>query len=300
MGNIMLERSSNGKGNSESLFEFFDILPYSEESPVERNQRMTIAIGFRCQDSVIVCADREITLGTGKLLKKKIWAANQREQSVIVTGAGAFSHLESAATKIIEKLKHSSLGDAPKIMRSAFEYVCKKEYFHKPGCPPPGSVPFDLIVAASDSKQVRLFRMEQGVLKHGRRAELAGSGAPWAQYFFDQFHHFPRLVDGITLGAYAVYSVKRSGLGCGGPTDLWVLQAGKKPEPVPVKYLDSAFTSLRVPFRDLLFGFSNLGLSDANFNKELRRIEGLLRGYRESYKGKWRRPISRVAHEIPE
>lgn len=259
---------------------------------------MTIAAGFRCRDGIIVCADREITTGTGKLWKKKIWTADYKKLSVVVTGAGSFSHLESAATKIIEKLKSSSFDESPEIIRSVFEYVCKREYFQKPGCPSPGTVPFDLIVGLSSPQRMQIIRMEQGVLKRNCGAELVGSGAPWAQYFFDMYHHYPRLSDGIVLGAYVVYVVKKSGLGCGGPTDLYVVKVGEEPEHLGVSYLDDIFGSLRVPFRDLVFAASDLNLSDAEFDQELGRVVRLLKSYRSGHKKRWQRAISRMVYEI--
>jgi hypothetical protein len=251
---------------------------------------MTIAAGFKCTDSVIICADREIKRSPGKTFETKTWHRQYKGLAAVITGAGSFSHLESAATKIAQRLKGvASIGEAERVVREVFKYVTKEEFFQKPGCPSSG-VPFDLIVGISARSAVEIIRMEQGVLRRGKEVELAGIGAHIAQYFFNQYYHPPVCpVDGMILGAYIIYSVKRSGLGCGGPTDLWVLEKGASAAPYNVRYLDSIFQSLRIPFRDLLYVTSHLGLTEDEFAVEMDRICRLTKLCRISALPSWRR-----------
>jgi hypothetical protein len=62
---------------------------------------MTIAAGFRCEEGIVICADREISRPTGKTMETKIWGANYDNLSVVVTGAGSWAYLRSAANEVI-------------------------------------------------------------------------------------------------------------------------------------------------------------------------------------------------------
>jgi 20S proteasome alpha/beta subunit len=255
---------------------------------------MTIAAGFKCKDSIIVCADREIKRSPGKTFETKTWHRQYNDLAVVVTGAGSFPHLESAATKITQRLKGiADIDKAEKVVREVFKYVIKEEFFQKQGCPPSG-VPFDLIAGVSTKTHVDIIRFEQGVLRRGKDKELAGLGAHIASYFFDQYYdqyyHPPvPLSDGMTLGAFIIYAVKNSGLGCGGPTDLWVLEKGANAAHYNVRYLDSIFQSLRIPFRDILYATAHLGLTEDEFDIELDRICRLTKQFRISSLPNWKR-----------
>jgi 20S proteasome alpha/beta subunit len=283
-----------GQSCAPEFFDYPSFPVYPDDMPT-RDDHMTIAAGFKCKDSVIICADRELTTSSGKLLKGKTWHQRNKDLAVVVTGAGKFAHLESAATKITQRLRGvSDINGVEKIVRAIFKYVIKEEFFSKPGCP--AGLPFDLIVGVSTKTDIDIIRIEQGVLRCGRTKELAGAGAHIADYFFGQYYHPPVApIDGMTLGAYIIYSVKKSGLGCGGPTDLWLLEEGANAAPYSVPYSDSIFQALRIPFRDLLYVTANIGLPDEKFGTELDRICRLTKQFRTSSLPNWKRARRGIA-----
>jgi hypothetical protein len=109
---------------------------------------MTIAAGFRSQDSIILCADTEVTLGADlKLLRGKLTLYRSDDCNLALVGAGNADFIKMAAQKII-----NAIGQSPTHFEiySAIERVVLEVFSkHVQYYPEDGQKPnFDLLIAA--------------------------------------------------------------------------------------------------------------------------------------------------------
>ena len=254
---------------------------------------MTIAAGFTCDRHIVICADREITRRTGKTYETKIWSAKHKNLSVVATGAGSFGYLKSAAEKVLDSLVAcSDVQHVEGQIRRVVSNVYREEISKDPHVRSRNKPSFDLIVAASDHKFLQIFRSESVAVRSGEAVEFVGAGDVIARYFFDKwFSSTISIHDGIALATHVVSVVKESGLGCGGPTDLYTLDEKGEIEPLTVKHLETIQKSLRLPFRDLLFALSRIRISDDAFDAEIARVTAYIKRERESLK-RYQRPLT--------
>ena len=198
----------------------------------------------------------------------------------------------------VKKLRNATV--AEKEIRRIVKQVYHDEIGADPNNMALDPMGFDLIVGISYPDKIVCFRSEQDSVRlaEKEKPEVTGAGEPIAKYFFDQYHT-PEILpeDGITLAVYILSAVKSSGLGCGGPTDLYILEKGKPPEPLCIGHIEMMLSDLRVPLRDLLFALPKISIEDSKFNAELERIMRLVKSYREANK-KYRRPLRVISEDI--
>jgi 20S proteasome alpha/beta subunit len=262
---------------------------------------VTIALGFSYSSGIVVSADREVTHGEcGKTYELKIWHKRCDHNSIVVTGAGDWNYLKSAAEGIISEAESlGSLGEIKKVVRSEVKRVFKDEISLDPRSrtsDPPG---FDLIVALAVEGQTAIIRTENLAVNIGHPPEVVGTGGPMARYLFKSFCHLtPSLGEGVVLAAYIVKAVKESAFGCGGPTDLIILTEGGEIHTQGTSLLEKRiFPDLAIIFEKLLYAHACVNRTDASFVKDIEFVSAHLAQKREANK-RYKNPLTALLAEL--
>jgi 20S proteasome alpha/beta subunit len=188
---------------------------------------MTIAAGFRAQDSIILCADTEVTLGADlKLLQGKVTRYRSDDCNLALVGAGHASFIKMTAQKII-----NAIGKTPTHFEiyGAIEQVVLEVFSkHVQYYPEDGQKPnFDLLIAAwTKDEGVELFRTDGTAVNYASWCECVGWGAALGSYLADKKYSI-LLTERECLGlaVYILQQAKDYVPYCGKESSIYVLRS---------------------------------------------------------------------------
>jgi 20S proteasome alpha/beta subunit len=228
---------------------------------------MTIIVGLKCSDGVVVASDSQQEFGRGVAVKRlntgKIYFINKR---FAIAGAGMSAHIEKAVdaihTGILEGKKHKAGTDLSEdecvsvmersitsvykeynMSRAKFLGEPKERGFFKPilivGC---------IEAANAGAGNPCLFIVHsEGIVEKISDYATAGSGAAYAELLLKNYYSPEMKVgDAVALADYTIEEVKSIDPSCGGDTRIALVCPGEDIKELGREYI-SGLTLKIVP-----------------------------------------------------
>jgi 20S proteasome alpha/beta subunit len=192
---------------------------------------LTIAAGFRCNEGIVLCADRLITHGgpndadSFAHYETKVFAIeNHSNFSAIACGAGNASLIRPIAESFLAELKNCL--QPPELRMSLCKSILEgvlNDFSSKLADIPK----VQLLIAANDEKGQQQFLLSDGLIVHpANDIEIWGIGETSAvRYLIDSIYKKDMdLSELATLAALVVYVAKKyCPQYCGGDTDVYMI-----------------------------------------------------------------------------
>jgi 20S proteasome alpha/beta subunit len=238
---------------------------------------VTIAIGFRAEEAIVLAADRQVTSSAGlKYQEKKVFSFFGHGWSVSLTYAGYCDIFRSIHDKLRAEL-HS-----PPIVVPSFPSVCqlterilammRKDHGVK-------MLP-SLLLAISIGPEIRLYKAELAVVSPAGSWKCLGYGeSPLTHYLVDLLMSSSRdrfdQFEAMLLAIYVVSQANQYIEGCDGGPDLLVVRSQgvvellRKSPPLRVLRL---LASLSHEVAEMWGGICELAKSDQEFMADMEKL----------------------------
>lgn len=185
---------------------------------------MTIAVGFRCTDGLVLAADRQVTCeDLLKLYRRKIGVVDvPHEKVLVIVGAGDTDYFGYLYTEIADNFQGKSLHDIRGLLQEITEDTYKK-HIH-PYHEQPESVLAAIVGVSVKGEGTALFRIHKSIVIDAEPITAIGSGSILATYLADRFFYKTLSVEeakflaatiGQKVGAYDPY--------CGSDADVCII-----------------------------------------------------------------------------
>lgn len=199
--------------------------------PMER--LVTIAIGFKCTDGIVLATDSQITRGTSKKTGPKLFPVlsfpEHERLATVIAGAGGVGFMQRAVSTIALELKtltDPSLEDVRATIESSLLAFYKTHMYPRPGWE---EVDFSLLVGCWTEKDgFSLLKTQQTAVnplldKTGYSA--IGSGVYVSEYALDLVFEMGLNVEHAKmLATFCIKAAKDYASYCGGDTRIHALQ----------------------------------------------------------------------------
>lgn len=222
---------------------------------------MTIAIGLMADIGIILAADRQETAGYQKTDPGKIRANfKPAKGSLIVTGAGSSTYLDSIAQQILTWFSEDDKSKRPAEVADVINAINRQFYSETvipfSGYPERDRPDYFLLIGCDVvASQPVLFETDRLAFKSVDDYTAVGLGASTAKTLLSKFYiaRLPISI-AISLAAFVMYEVKASVEGCGLGTDVFytaghVLQSVRDEE---VLRMENAFHLFHLSERENL------------------------------------------------
>lgn len=204
---------------------------------------MSIVAGFVCTDGLLICADTETSVSSGKFNASKVHRMEQREVcDYLVAGAGNTGYIGMARDVISEKiyerraelLASENVQDRDRRLRryiqnaaiGLYEYMNKACYGEKPFLELLFGIHFKFGEqdAAFDNNEPRLLHIGSDGSVEWVEEAVIGAGDTVARSYL-RILHTERIPLELMrpLALFVIYQAKQSGYGCGGSTEMYRL-----------------------------------------------------------------------------
>ncbi|MFZ0772288.1 MAG: hypothetical protein WCA49_15465 [Candidatus Sulfotelmatobacter sp.] len=179
---------------------------------------MTIALGLRCIDGLVLCADSLEEDGITKRHVDKLWTYEVQDNWGIAIASAGEADLADSFTDGLKDILGNSDFDEVKLLsklKTALRSV-RLSY-------PDSEFGFLAAVFGVPTLYSRLFRVldQSSHLGPVRHYQTLGTGGALATFLASQLFSISMCVkEGVRLGAFIVARVKECTNGCGGPTSI--------------------------------------------------------------------------------
>jgi len=194
-------------------------------------QAVTIGVGFRCVDGVVIAADTQYTRGVAyKTQGPKLFQITQRDDLVVIAaGAGTVPYMKRAAEKIgtaLQACKIPQLEEVRVITEAALVDFFKVHVYPSPSA---NNLGFTLILGVwTKADGFGLFTSTNTTVTPITEADAdsctIGTGFPVADFALGLTHQFG--INGETaklIAAFCIKGAKDYSDHCGGKTHIWTL-----------------------------------------------------------------------------
>ena len=209
---------------------------------------MSIAVGYKFRDGVIIGADSEAVDGTAKFETSKISTIVTKGATLVCATAGHAGHINKVAAIIqaeLQKLpnaKHRDIEEDP--IRQCIDYAVAEVYqrfiFRHPGSET-GQGPAAQFVIGLWSKGLGtalLLSNEDAVVDELYNFAVAGMGSSFARWIGGNlFRPDMSQAEAIRLAVHVLHLTKTNVIHCGMQTELWVLTNDGELTTVPVSQI---------------------------------------------------------------
>ena len=204
-------------------------------TPIQRRQvraSMTIAAGFRYEDGILLCADREVTEGVSKFSESKIFGERvSPDVSLAFALSGGMDYAEMAIQEITAVVKSSRLSSHVTIW-GAIKDTLHTTYSESIAVLPElqqQDYQFNLLVAVWAEGTLKLYGTENTAVKEVSQFRCIGAGKELAKYLLSSggtsgSTQMPRKNAEI-VALRTLKHVKDCVSGCGKETDILVLDS---------------------------------------------------------------------------
>jgi 20S proteasome alpha/beta subunit len=192
---------------------------------IERLRRMTVAAGYICDEGVILCADTQETIpGYTKTDANKLMSFNLPDLCLVFAGAGNNAvQIDETVHEIAGKFRSSAPTNGEQIRKALREIL--EELFPKAHYPRQSGPEVDLLMAVQSVDAVQLFRVSDGSIAPVHHTACIGSGVVLGTQLFQRYYNKDvSLFDAALISIYVLFHVKRWVDGCGGKTDISLIQ----------------------------------------------------------------------------
>jgi hypothetical protein len=197
---------------------------------------MTIAIGFRSNDGVLVCADSQLTVGEVKNYDGKVdlhvfyekGKPSKYRLSFAVAGAGDVDYIATARTKLMADFPECQ-NDKEMAVELERRWL---EFFNSHLAPwayfPADDRPYvELLIGVSGTNVHHRLYHCVGTAFHETTEKAIGSGVILAGDMLSRYAMGNRTVyDNLVIATYIIAKVKRGVQHCGGSTQMTALRKG--------------------------------------------------------------------------
>ncbi len=221
---------------------------------LERRLSLTIAIGVIASDGIVIAADRQESSGYQKTDEGKItgmWKANPFG-SVIITGSGASSSLDSISAKLRSWFHDESISDRQ--FPEGLELSHRT--FYESNVMPIARydnerVDYSLIVGYASPRTRKIWYTDALNLVEVEDYWAVGMGAPAAKAILSKLWLPLPVSEAVNLAAFALSEVKASTDYCGLGSDLTYTTAGQmvSVSDDDVEEMERAFAKFRISER---------------------------------------------------
>jgi hypothetical protein len=191
---------------------------------------MTIAAGILCRDGIVMCADSQETYGDFKWPVKKIAypRASSGDFSILISGAGFPSAIDTATQKIFERTAHSmsDYKQTVEIIESVLREIHEKDLAHYQANDR-DNLQFRLLIAFNAAGNGGLFVSDGPILTRVDSFQIIGSGAVITNFFASMLYKKTlfespdiSIVEGSLLAAFLVHLAKSQLTSIGGESQL--------------------------------------------------------------------------------
>ncbi|MBZ5535399.1 MAG: hypothetical protein LAO31_05535 [Acidobacteriia bacterium] len=188
---------------------------------------MTIAVGYKCFDGVVLAADTEYTWGDFKIPGRKLFTLPHRENYRIgITGDGSVDFIK-AYTETLNECLDETMTDRgiKKIVGATLRKFYRDHVYALPDSEREGYY-FNIILGMwSKDGGFSLMMSEKTAVHWNHEAAYVGTGAPFAAYLMDSLNRTHISAEDAALASvYAVKLAKKYAVNCGKDTHLVVIQ----------------------------------------------------------------------------
>lgn len=188
---------------------------------------MTIALGFRASDGVLLCADMQVTIGEMKTYDGKIVETifhNDSRLTISIAGAGDEDYIKTAREALLIDFPNDICADILKReLKGRLLAFWRNHLLPWPELERPD---IELLIGVTGIKiPTRLFHY-RGTAFSEVSAKAIGSGVLLAADLINSYCHANYNLEQLArIAVFILSKVKRGVEGCGGPTHLTALRA---------------------------------------------------------------------------
>lgn len=249
--------------------DYVDLIDEVDES--REMGEVTIGIGFKCDDGIVLAADTQHS-GALKLRGEKvIQIVCPPGIAACVAGAGRVSLIRKAVELIGKSISKSGpSGDILAIVEDALSTIHRK-YIYPYSGPEENRPSVQLLVGVwTENDGLRLVDTEQSIPNFVDDYAVIGSGGNIAEYIIKTSRgYIHSAVDAKYLAAYAVAMAKTYDLFCGGETRIKILSSTGKLETTrsdEIKDAETFFEDLVEANRVTICGLNMEAFEDADLD----------------------------------
>ena len=265
---------------------------------------MTIALGFRYDNGVLLCADTELSGWANTTHARKIFHTVCRWGSVAFAYSGNSDFAVATIQRCLQGADVENLGEAHAAIERILDRQYRKQVLSHPQSQDP-NLHYSLIFALCTQHDASLYMTYQTSV-HSVDSDYAstGIGEALAKYIIGPCLQQPigeRHV--LLLGTFTLGCIKGNVPGCGGPSqfvflrrgyepvELWSMAATGAPTMTNTEWLERHSKGCDALAHRLWLNLANPDISDADFEKEADEFRKLL----SSLRADWRKRCH--AHE---
>src|SRR5215468_3573876 len=179
----------------------------------QRAKAMTIAIGFRCADGVVLCADQKIT-GGHPGFEKKIRPINQEQDCFLV-----YAGVKSFTRELLEKLQKLSVQlsgeELKELIRTEYKGFLQVHYTNE--ADESLKTWSEIIFSLREGDTVKLYASDGNNLQPVTKYIAYGTGSDLADPFLYAYFSRTCVVNqAANLGIYTLSRIKDFAENCGG------------------------------------------------------------------------------------
>lgn len=204
---------------------------------IQPERAVTIGIGFKCHDGIVIATDTQYSRGGFKTHGPKLFdffaPAQLPNLSVLAAGAGRVSYMKMAIAKLEEALRHipdPSLSEVKDSVEKSLQQVFQSHIYPMP-TEAQNSAAFELLLGVWTRKDGYALLQTDGTavtqeMVHGSGYCLIGSGIPLSAYALD-LSWSPGMLTVETAKFLATFSIKAAKdyvNSCGGKTKTYILK----------------------------------------------------------------------------
>lgn len=231
-------------------------------SPPER--AVTIAVGFRCVDGIVIASDTQYTRGPFKTEGPKIFTVKppaRQDLALLIAGAGHVAFMKRAIEQMESALSSCSanlgVNDVKVIIEDELLTFFTKHVYPIPSYEGYG---FELLIAVWTKQDgFGLFKTTATTISAVATREVIGCGFDVVEYVLNLLYLSPITVEDATFVAVTCVKAAKDYVDyCGGKTNAWTMKDGPvaRIKPVPPPEVNAAErhskdvpqTSIRPPF----------------------------------------------------
>lgn len=240
------------------------IAPKPHDKPtakrLPKGKLMTICIGIRSQEGIVIAADAQETDGYSKRAQQKIftWGGLQAGSAgpshlpvgCVITGAGDAGFIDSFYQKLMGKLRLD-------LTASEFEEILTNEIkeFYLEHVLPARHVEPDadlrMLVGIYFGFRTGLYLTYKSTVQNSLAYSAIGIGAESALQILAEMPLIRSLRETEVIAAYIIWRIKESSLHCGKYTDIVSIRSPVMTDETPARLVHPPLIVQRVPGRDI-------------------------------------------------
>jgi 20S proteasome alpha/beta subunit len=267
------------------------IMTASNAAQEKGTKAVTIALGFRCSDGVVLSADTEMGIpGWVKFPGSKIRMFNKAAVRPIFTFAGTVSFCDMLIRKIIVRILKAEKEGREVIPDIEEEALAVHRQFAGEQYEAESAVLMSLWLASGEQRRRVLFQVQSGIA-NVEQAACLGTGQLVTQGMNTELFQREMTVEEVAfLSVCLLAEAKNYGSGCGKDSQILLLHDNGTWYPFPdnlhtptMEDIEKGYWRLKSLLRPVILGYCNLGIKSDDFSKILHAFTSFVTTSRERW-----------------